>query len=71
LLELSNWRPITLLNVDFKIAAKAIAKRLEPILPYLIHPDQTGFMKGRYIEENIRLISNIIEYTKCKRYQGY
>ena len=39
LLELSNWRPITLLNVDFKIAAKAIAKRLESILPKLIHPD--------------------------------
>jgi len=36
LLELSNWRPITLLNVDFKIAAQAIAKRLESILPNLI-----------------------------------
>ena len=33
LLGVSNWRrPITLLNVDFKIAAKALAKRLEPIL---------------------------------------
>ena len=41
LLDLSNWRPITLLNVDFKIAAKAIAK--------LTHPDQTGLVKGRYI----------------------
>ena len=39
--------------VDFKIAAKAIAKRFEPILPVLIHPDQTGFVKGRYIGENI------------------
>ena len=53
LLDLHNWRLITLLNVDLKIAAKAIAKRLETVLPNLIHPDQTGFVKGRYIGENI------------------
>ena len=70
MLELSNWRPITLLNVDFKIAAKAIAKRLESILPNLIHPDQTGFVKGRYIGENIRLISDIMEYTKLQKIPG-
>ena len=32
LLELSNWRPVTLLNVDCKIATKAIAKRMEPCI---------------------------------------
>ena len=63
-------RPITLLNLDFKIAAKAIAKRLESILPNLIHPDQTGFVKGRYIGENIRLISDIMEYTKLQKIPG-
>ena len=36
LLELGNWRPITLLNVDLKIAATAIAKRLELLLPKLV-----------------------------------
>ena len=56
LLELSNWRPATLVNVDCKIATKAIAKRIEPLLPNLVHTDQTGFIKGRYIGENIRLI---------------
>jgi len=57
LLFLSNWRPITLLNVDYKIASKVIAKRIERVLPSLIHPDQTGLMKGRYIGQNIRLIN--------------
>ena len=56
LLKLENWRPTTLLNVDYKIPSKAIAKRIEPLLSFLIHPDQTGFVKDRYIGENIRLI---------------
>jgi len=47
-LDLSNWRSITLINVDLKIAWKAIAKCIEPTLPNLIHSDQTGFVKGRY-----------------------
>ena len=55
LLELSSWHPITLLNVDYKILAKTIAKTVEPFLPMLIHSDQTGFIKDRYIGQNIRL----------------
>ena len=70
LLDLHNWRPITLLNVDQKIAAKAIAKRLETVLPNLIHPDQTGFVKGRYIGENIRLISDVLDLTKEQKIPG-
>ena len=41
-----------------------------PILPNLIHPDQTGFVKGGYIGENIRLISDIMEYTKLQKIPG-
>ena len=51
LLELQNWRPITLLNIDCKIATKAIAKRIEPYLPTLIHSGQTGFIKGDILEK--------------------
>ena len=55
--ELTGWRPITLLNVDYKILAKCIAKRIEPFLPKLIHSDQTGFMKDRFIGQNARRLN--------------
>ena len=45
---LENLRPISLLNVDYKILTKVIAKRLEKLLPKIINPDQTGYVKGRY-----------------------
>ena len=67
---LSNWRPITLLNTDYKIASKVIAKRIERVLPSIIHPDQTGFMKGRYIGQNIRLINDIIQQTELQKIPG-
>ena len=67
LLGLSYWRP---LNVDFKIASKAIVKRIELTLPNLIHSDQTGFVKGKCIGENIRLISDIMEYTSLQNLPG-
>ena len=70
LIELKNWPPITLLNVDYKIASKAIARRIEPTLPHLIHADQTGFIKGRYIGENIRLINDLMEQTNATKIPG-
>ena len=67
---LANWRPITLLNLDYKIASKVIARRLEKVLALLINPDQTGFIKGRYIGQNIRLIKDILEQTKLQNIPG-
>ncbi len=42
---LKNWRPISLLNQDYKLASKYIAARIKRYLNKLIHPDQTGFIK--------------------------
>ena len=53
--------PITLLNLDCKIASKVIAKRLEKVLSLLVSPDKTGFIKGRYIGQNITLVNDILE----------
>ena len=70
LLELSNWRPVTLLNVDCKVATKVIAKRMESSLPNLVHSDQTRFIKGRYTGQNIRLIIDIMDHTKSQNIPG-
>ena len=70
LVELSNWRPLTLLNVDYKILAKAIGQRIESTLSSLIHSDQTGFIKGRFIGQNVRLLNDIMEYTEAKNLPG-
>ena len=60
---LKNWRPITLLNVIYKIASGCIANRLKSVLPKLISSDQTGFISGRYIGENTRLIYDIMNHV--------
>ena len=70
LTELSNWRPLTLLNVDYKILAKAIGQRIKSKLSSLIHSDQTGFIKGRFIGQNVRLLNDIMEYTEAKNLPG-
>ena len=45
---LKNWRPITLLNVDYKILSSVLVTRLKSTLNDLIHEDQTGYIKGRH-----------------------
>ena len=37
----------------------------------IISPDQTGYIKGRYIGENIRVIDDIIRYTSIHNISGY
>ena len=50
---LKNWRPITLLNCDYKIATKSIASRLRKVIPRIINHDQTGFLKNRLLERTL------------------
>ena len=69
-LLLKNWRPISLLNTDYKILTKALAKQIKRVLPSIINRDQTGYLKGRYIGENIRTVSDLIEYTSLKQMPG-
>ncbi len=60
--ECTSFRPISLLPVDFKILSKLIARRLEDLLPQIINPDQSGFVKARYTSDNIWRLLNIIDH---------
>ena len=68
---IKNWRPISLLNVDYKIISKAHASRLKQVLPNLISPQQTAYIKNRFIGENGRLIADIIEITDALNKEGF
>ena len=48
-LFIDNWRPLTLLCSDYKIYAKILADQLAVVTEYLIHPDQYGFLRNRFI----------------------
>jgi hypothetical protein len=67
---LKNWRPISLLNVVYKIATSCIAERMKTILPKLISEDQSGFMADRYIGNNTRLIYDLINYCNTNKLTG-
>jgi hypothetical protein len=51
---LKNWRPIALLNTDYKILTKTLATRLKQVLPQVINEDQVAYLKERFIGQNIR-----------------
>ena len=61
--QLKNWRPITLLTTDYKILSKALANRLHGVLPLIIHSDQTASIRGRAINDNARLLHDVISYA--------
>jgi hypothetical protein len=67
---LKNWRPISLLNTDYKIFAKTMATRLQKVLDSVISHDQHGCLKGRSTHSNIRSTIDIIRHTKERDIPG-
>ena len=65
-LEISSWRPLTLLNTDYKIFAKIIASRMQKVLPELINEAQSGFMKGRSIADNVMKLMNVMNFCETQ-----
>ena len=70
---LENWRLISLINVDAKIAPKVIAARIIKVLPEIVYTNQKGHVKDRFVGEAARSIIdvlNVMEYTKQQNIPG-
>ena len=68
---LKSWRPISLLATDYKLLTKALSMKLQMVIPNLINSDQVGYIKGRNICENVRIIDDIMVYTKLNKISGF
>ena len=67
---LKNWRPISLLNYDYKIITKVLTSRLRDIMPTIIHPNQKCGINGRSIHDGAALIRDLIDYVNDKNLPG-
>ena len=68
--KLCNWRPISLLNVQYKIASACIAERLKMVLCNIINNCQKGFVNSRCISENLRIMYDVLLYTENENLPG-
>ena len=63
-LDPRNRRPITLLNVDYKILAKALGNRLADVMPDIVGPLQACAVRGKCIQHNLWLMRDLVEFVK-------
>ena len=68
--QITQFRPIALINVIFKIISKAFASRLDPIANRIISQTQTAFMKGRHIVDGALSLLEIIHELRVKKLGG-
>ncbi|KAJ3607751.1 hypothetical protein NHX12_024802 [Muraenolepis orangiensis] len=60
---IKNWRPVSLLCVDYKLLSKALATRLGRAVEQVIHRDQTYCVPGRSMVDNVHLIRDVLEVS--------
>jgi hypothetical protein len=68
--DIANYRPISLLNSDYKIFTKALTIKLARAAPDLIHPNQAGFVPGRHIYDQIWLTKRVVELAEATESDG-
>lgn len=70
LTKIANYRPITLLNTDYKLLTKVLAIRLADVAPDIVHRSQAGFVPGRRLHDHTQLAKMMIEWAEQTEQNG-
>ncbi|PNX82415.1 cysteine-rich receptor-like protein kinase, partial [Trifolium pratense] len=65
--QLSDYRPICLIDMLYKILSKLLATRLKNIMGKLISPCQSAFLPGRQILDGVVVLNEIIDLSKRRK----
>ena len=68
--KITNYRPISLTNIDYKVGAKALASRIQKVPSTIISESQSAYVKGRSMTDNVRLIDDVLWYARTQKLNG-
>ena len=69
-LDRRNWRPISLLSIDYKLVSRAMAGRLLRVIHLVVNHDQTREVLGRFIGDNVALLRDVVSYAESSGTPG-